>query len=57
MLQKLILHGVKDFTGDEAFFSLAIIYGVFALCNWFVPSFIVLTGPRVAIVVGSITYA
>ncbi|XP_044732462.1 UNC93-like protein MFSD11 [Chrysoperla carnea] len=56
-VEKLILHGVKDFTGNEAFFSLAIIYGVFAVCNWFVPSFIVLTGPRVAIVAGSITYA
>ncbi|KAL0116578.1 hypothetical protein PUN28_009905 [Cardiocondyla obscurior] len=40
----------------DAFVSLAIIYAVFATCNWFAPSYISVTGPRVAIVTGACCY-
>lgn len=44
-----------NFKGD-GYVSLAIIYGVFALCNWMAPSFISMTGPRTSIVVGCACY-
>lgn len=44
-----------SFTG-EAYTSLAIIYGVFATCNWLAPSYISMTGPRVAILTGACCY-
>nr|CAD7442538.1 unnamed protein product [Timema bartmani] len=37
--------------------SLAVIYAVFAVCNWLAPSIISLTGPKVAMLVGAVTYA
>lgn len=43
------------FTGD-GYVSLAIIYGVFALCNWIAPPVISLTGPRGAMLIGAVAY-
>ncbi|KAI4496510.1 hypothetical protein M0804_000320 [Polistes exclamans] len=40
----------------DAYTSLAILYAVFAICNWLAPSYISLTGPRVAIVTGCCCY-
>lgn len=58
-IEKTVLNSIKedvsDFHGD-AYISLAIIYGVFATCNWLTPSFISVTGPRVAILTGACCY-
>lgn len=40
----------------KAYTSLAIVYAVFAVCNWFAPSVIVVTGPRIAMLIGAVTY-
>lgn len=45
----------SDFSG-KAYTSLAIIYAVFSICNWLAPSYISITGPRVAILTGSCCY-
>ena len=50
-----IQHEDPSFNAD-AYISLAIIYGVFATCNWLAPSYISVTGPRVAILTGSCCY-
>ncbi|XP_054726272.1 UNC93-like protein MFSD11 [Anastrepha obliqua] len=58
-IEKTILDSIakedNNFTGD-GYTSLAIIYTTFSLCNWLAPSFISFTGPRVAMLVGSLTY-
>ena len=58
--QQTILDSVKkedsSFTGD-GFTSLAIVYAVFSLSNWFVPSAIALIGPNVSMVIGGVFYA
>lgn len=58
-IEKTVLQSInKDdpsFTG-EAYTSLATIYGVFATCNWLAPSYISMTGPRVAILTGAVCY-
>lgn len=56
MFQKTILDSIPGFTGN-GFWSLAIIYGVFAITNWATPSIISLIGPRMAMVIGAVTYA
>lgn len=57
--QKTVLSSIKqenpNFTG-EAYHSLAIIYAMFSICNWLAPSYISMTGPRVAILTGSCFY-
>ncbi|KAK7791075.1 hypothetical protein R5R35_000500 [Gryllus longicercus] len=59
-IEKTILDSIQRdnpaFQGD-AYTSLAIIYAVFALCNWVSPSLISVTGPRVAMLIGAATYA
>lgn len=40
----------------DGYTSLAIIYAVFATCNWLAPSFISVTGPRTAILTGCFCY-
>ncbi|XP_029176269.1 UNC93-like protein MFSD11 [Nylanderia fulva] len=58
-IEKTILTSIqKDDTSfnADAYISLAIIYGVFATCNWLAPSYISVTGPRVAILTGSCCY-
>lgn len=45
----------KSFTGD-GYYSLAIIYAVFAITNWAAPSIISLIGPRIAMIIGAVTY-
>lgn len=58
-IEKTVLQSINkedsSFTG-EAYTSLAIIYGVFATCNWLAPSYISMTGPRVAILTGAVCY-
>ncbi|CAK9815980.1 UNC93-like protein MFSD11 [Anthophora plagiata] len=58
-IEKTVLQSIKKenphFTG-EAYTSLAIIYAVFATCNWIAPSYISMTGPRVAIFTGACCY-
>uniref|UniRef100_A0A1A9WHT8 UNC93-like protein MFSD11 n=1 Tax=Glossina brevipalpis TaxID=37001 RepID=A0A1A9WHT8_9MUSC len=58
-VSKTILESLKkddaSFTGD-GYVSLSIIYLTFSLFNWLAPSFIASTGPRAAMVVGSLIY-
>ncbi|XP_014481353.1 PREDICTED: UNC93-like protein MFSD11 [Dinoponera quadriceps] len=58
-IEKTVLSSIKtddeNFTG-EAYTSLAIIYAVFSICNWLAPSYISVTGPRVAILTGACCY-
>lgn len=58
-LQQTVLKSIGEddptFKGD-GYTSLAIIYAVFAFCNWFVPSIIAVSGPRVCIIIGAVTY-
>ncbi|BFF92673.1 UNC93-like protein MFSD11 [Drosophila madeirensis] len=58
-IEKTILDSISqeddNFKG-EGYTSLAIIYLFFSLSNWLAPSFISFTGPRVAMVVGALTY-
>jgi len=44
-----------SFEGD-GYTSLAVIYAVFALCNWLAPSIISISGPRIAMIIGAVTY-
>ncbi|XP_050466829.1 UNC93-like protein MFSD11 [Cataglyphis hispanica] len=50
------IHGEDSSFNADAYISLAIIYGVLATCNWLAPSYISVTGPRVAILTGSCCY-
>lgn len=58
-IEKTVLQSINEddpnFTG-EAYTSLAIIYAVFATCNWLAPSYISMTGPRIAILTGACCY-
>ncbi|OAD61680.1 UNC93-like protein MFSD11 [Eufriesea mexicana] len=55
-VQKTVLQSIRaenpNFTGD-AYTSLAIIYAALATCNWLAPSYISMTGSRVAIFTGA----
>ncbi|EDW97113.1 UNC93-like protein MFSD11 [Drosophila yakuba] len=58
-IEKTILDSIAqedDTFKGEGYTSLAIIYLFFSLSNWLAPSFISFTGPRVAMVVGALTY-
>ncbi|KAK0098077.1 hypothetical protein PV326_011376 [Microctonus aethiopoides] len=59
-IEKTVLESIsKDdpsFKGD-GYTSLAIIYAALAICNWLAPSFLSVSGPRVAIFLGSCCYA
>ncbi|PNF26549.1 UNC93-like protein MFSD11 [Cryptotermes secundus] len=58
-IEKTILDSIHQdddsFEGD-GYTSLAVIYAVFALCNWLAPSIISVSGPRIAMLIGAITY-
>lgn len=57
--QTVLVSLTKDdssFTGD-GYISLCIVYVSFAVCNWFAPSFISFSGPRIAMWVGAPMYA
>ncbi|KAH8420785.1 hypothetical protein KR222_005117 [Zaprionus bogoriensis] len=58
-IEKIILDSISQedpsFKG-EGYTSLAIIYLFFSLSNWLAPSFMSFTGPRVAMIVGALTY-
>lgn len=58
-IQKTIIDSIhnddNEFTGD-GYTSLAIIYAVFAVCNWLAPSAISLAGPKIAMIFGAVTY-
>ncbi|XP_015123665.1 UNC93-like protein MFSD11 [Diachasma alloeum] len=59
-IEKTILDSIAkddDSFHGNAYTSLAIIYAALAICNWLAPSFISMTGPRIAIFVGSCCYA
>ena len=45
----------NTFNGD-GFVSLAIVYAVFSIFNWFVPSVIALIGPNISMVIGGVCY-
>lgn len=53
--EETIKDNVRVFQGN-AFISLAILYTMFSICNWIAPSYIAVTGPRVAIVTGACCY-
>lgn len=59
-MQKTVLDSITTDTDGKfqgnAYVSLAIIYAVFATCNWLAPSYISVTGPRVAIITGACCY-
>lgn len=59
-IEKTVLDSIHEddpeFTGD-GYISLAIIYAVFAICNWIAPSVISLTGPRCAMLIGAGAYS
>ncbi|XP_071442310.1 UNC93-like protein MFSD11 [Hetaerina americana] len=59
-IEKTILTSLQkdhpDFKGD-GYTSLAVIYAVFAICNWVAPSILSVTGPKVAMLIGAVTYA
>ncbi|XP_034187756.1 UNC93-like protein MFSD11 [Osmia lignaria lignaria] len=58
-IEKTVLQSIQkenpNFTG-EAYTSFAIIYAVLATCNWLAPSYISMTGPRIAILTGACCY-
>ncbi|CRK93330.1 CLUMA_CG006871, isoform A [Clunio marinus] len=58
-IEKTVLDSIHEddptFTGD-GYISLAIIYAVFAICNWIAPPVIALTGPRIAMLIGAVAY-
>ncbi|XP_015588613.1 UNC93-like protein MFSD11 [Cephus cinctus] len=58
-IEKTVLESISQddpsFSGD-GYTSLAIIYAVFATCNWLAPSYISMTGPRTAILTGCCCY-
>ncbi|KAE8743668.1 hypothetical protein FOCC_FOCC010709 [Frankliniella occidentalis] len=57
--RQTVLQSITDddpsFTGT-GYTSLAVIYAVFAVCNWAAPSIISVIGPRAAICLGAVTY-
>ncbi|XP_049940145.1 UNC93-like protein MFSD11 [Schistocerca serialis cubense] len=59
-IEKTVLDSIQaddpEFRGD-GYTSLAVIYAVFAVCNWLAPSIISVVGPRLTMVIGGITYA
>jgi len=59
LFQKTILDSIRqddaNFEGD-GYTSLAVIYAVFAVCNWLAPSIISVTGPRITMIIGAVTY-
>ncbi|KYM84182.1 PREDICTED: UNC93-like protein MFSD11 [Atta cephalotes] len=58
-IEKTVLNSISDEFEDfhgNAYVSLAIIYAVFATCNWLAPSYISVTGPRIAILTGACCY-
>lgn len=58
-IEKTILDSIRQddssFEGD-GYTSLAVIYAVFAVCNWLAPSIISVTGPRITMIIGAVTY-
>jgi len=58
-IEKTILDSIRQddntFQGD-GYTSLAVIYAVFAVCNWLAPSIISITGPRITMIIGAVTY-
>uniref|UniRef100_A0A8D9BSI6 UNC93-like protein MFSD11 n=1 Tax=Cacopsylla melanoneura TaxID=428564 RepID=A0A8D9BSI6_9HEMI len=58
-IEKIVLDSIRkddpSFTGD-GYISLAVLYAVFAVCNWGAPSFISVAGPRLSMVIGSLCY-
>lgn len=57
--QQTIIDSIHDeddsFTGS-GYTSLAIIYAVLAIMNWAAPSIISLIGPKIAMIIGGVTY-
>ena len=47
---------IDGFTGD-GYYSLAVLYAVFAIANWFAPPVVSKVGPRFTLVLGGICYA
>jgi len=59
MIQQTVVDSIKkDDTSYKAdgYLSLCVIYAAFALANWIAPSTVLLTGPRIAMVLGALTY-
>lgn len=57
--QQTVLNSISlddpNFTGT-GYVSLCIIYAVFAISNWLAPVLITLTGPRIVMLIGAVTY-
>lgn len=54
-INETTVNGTVTFHGD-GYISLAIIYIVFAFCNWIAPSIVSLFGPKYTMVIGSLAY-
>lgn len=58
-LEQTVLNSISlddpNFTGT-GYVSLCIIYAVFAISNWLAPVLITLTGPRIVMLIGAVTY-
>ncbi|XP_046408837.1 UNC93-like protein MFSD11 [Ischnura elegans] len=50
-------HDDPSFPDGAGYTSLSVIYAVFAVCNWIAPSILSVTGPKIAMLVGAVTYA
>ena len=45
-----------SYESANGYTSLCIIYAAFALANWIAPSTVIITGPKLAMVFGGVTY-
>lgn len=60
MIQNIVISSMKqqyDNYNGNGYVSLAIVYSVFALSNWFAPSIIFAIGPKISMFLGGITYS
>lgn len=58
--QQTVVDSIKEdddnYKSANGYTSLCIIYAAFALANWIAPSTVVITGPKLAMVFGGVTY-
>lgn len=60
MIQNIVITSMKtqypNYHGN-GYISLALVYSVFAICNWFAPSIILYIGPKISMLIGGVTYS
>ncbi|KAL0278554.1 UNVERIFIED_CONTAM: hypothetical protein PYX00_000347 [Menopon gallinae] len=55
-IEETVLSSLGDEFKGAGYISLAVLYAVFATCNWIAPSVISLTGPKIAMLIGGAFY-